>query len=49
MFFLILSLSQIGYGLCDKENEQAHEHVFGCLKKEVETIVAQRIRDQQGI
>lgn len=40
---------QIGYGLCDKENERAHEHVFGCLKKEVETIVAQRIRDQQMI
>lgn len=30
---MILSLSQIGYGLCDKENERAHEHVFGCLKK----------------
>ena len=40
---------QIGYGLCDKENERAHEHVFGCLKTEVERIVAQRIRDQQGI
>ena len=40
---------QIGYGLCDKENERAHEHVFGCLKTEVERIVAQHIRDQQGI
>ena len=29
----------MGYGLCDKENERVHEHVFGCLKKEVETIV----------
>ena len=39
----------IGYGICNKEDDTAHQHVFRCLKAEVESIVAQRIRDQQGI
>ena len=38
---------QIGYGLCAKEDDDAHRHVFRCLKDEIESIVAQRIRDQQ--
>ena len=40
---------QIGYGLCSKEDDDAHQHVFRCLKHEIESIVAQRIRDQQKI
>ena len=39
----------IGYGICNKEDDTAHEHVFRCLKEEVESIVAQRIREQKGI
>lgn len=39
----------IGYGICDKEDQNAHEHIFRCLKTEVETIVKQRIADQQLI
>ena len=39
----------IGYGVCDKEDEQAHVHVFSCLKQEVDRVVAQRIQDQQPI
>ena len=40
---------KIGYGLCAKEDEHSHQHVFRALKTEVERIVAQRIRDQQKI
>jgi hypothetical protein len=40
---------KIGYGLCAKEDEHSHQHVFRALKGEVESIVAQRIRDQQKI
>ena len=39
----------IGYGVCAKEDEAAHKHVFQCIKDEMERIVAQRIGDQQLI
>ena len=32
----------IGYGLCSSEDEEAHTHVFRCLKKEIERLVAER-------
>ena len=41
--------AQIGYGICSREDEEAHEHVYRCLKHEVESIVAQRTRDQELI
>lgn len=40
---------KIGYGVCAKEDQEAHEHIFRALKTEVERIVAQRIRDQEQI
>jgi len=32
----------IGYGLCSSEDEYTHSHVFRCLKKEMERLVAER-------
>jgi hypothetical protein len=46
---LCVSWPQIGYGICDKEDHNAHAHIFRCLKTEVEAIVKQRIQDQQLI
>ena len=37
------------YYYCAKEDEHSHQHVFRALKTEVESIVAQHIRDQQKI
>ena len=39
----------IGYGICDKEDEAAHMHVFRCLKLEAERIVKERTERQQLI
>ena len=53
MLFGTVSTAQkfhiIGYAVCDKEDDAAHDHVFRSLKGEVERIVAERSRDQVKI
>ena len=53
MLFGTVSTAQkfhiIGYAVCDKEDDAAHDHVFRSLKREVERIVAERTRDQVKI
>ena len=39
----------IGWGVCSHEDTAAHAHVIKCLKAEVESIVQQRVQDQQPI
>ena len=39
----------IGYGLCSSEDEDVHSHVFRCLKKEMERIVAERSAEGASI
>ena len=39
----------IGYGVCSKEDFEAHVVVFKAIKDEVERIVAERIEDQMPI
>ena len=36
----------IGYGLCSKEDTEAHRFVFAALKKEVERVVNDRAMKQ---
>ena len=39
----------IGYGICDKEDEAAHEIVFRALNEEMERIVHEHIENQWPI
>ena len=53
MLFGTVSTAQklhiIGYAVCDKEDDAAHDHVFRSIKLEVERIVAERSRHQVKI
>lgn len=39
----------IGYGICDKEDERAHEVVFRALKDEMERVVQEHVDNQWPI
>lgn len=39
----------IGYGICNKEDTKAHEHIMCCLAEEAELLVAQHRLAQLGV